>query len=214
VRALRGVITRQKAAGRAIVKPLETVIADGYEEAATLRRNGYVAEADARVRMLKDIENATVDFRTFRTEDEAALRSGKSTAWFRARFPQWLAQNLARYNPLKPKAARVPLDRDPDEGERRGRARRGSSGSAGDDGESVVSSGSREEEAREAPRQPRPPRRSRSRVHHARRRARARPAPSARPHRAHALVARDQRREGRGRGLRRDVLRHALARDA
>jgi hypothetical protein len=85
------------------VKPLETVIADGYEEAAVLRRNGLVAEADARVRMLKDIENATVDFRTFRTEDEAALRSGKSTAWFRARFPQWLAQNLARYNPLKPR---------------------------------------------------------------------------------------------------------------
>jgi hypothetical protein len=79
------------------------VLADAHEEAATLRRNGYIAEADARERMLREIENATVDFRTWRGEIEAALRSGKSEAWFRSRFPQWLAQGLARYNPLKPK---------------------------------------------------------------------------------------------------------------
>lgn len=85
------------------MKPIECVLADAHEEAATLRRNGYIAEADARERMLREIENATISYRSWRTEGEAALASGKSEAWFRQRFPQWLAQDLARYNPLKPR---------------------------------------------------------------------------------------------------------------
>lgn len=85
------------------MRPLEVVLATAHEEAEILKRNGHVAEAEARRRLLADIESSAVDYLKWLTESEAALRSGKSPAWFRQRFPQWLAQNLARHDELKPK---------------------------------------------------------------------------------------------------------------
>ncbi|HEY2377617.1 MAG TPA: hypothetical protein VGH98_16680 [Gemmatimonadaceae bacterium] len=81
------------------MKTLEEVLRDHHAEAAMLRRNGYVAEADARERMLREIENASGEYREFLSEGEASLRSGKSVAWFRSRFDAWTERGLARYNP-------------------------------------------------------------------------------------------------------------------
>ncbi|HKW09731.1 MAG TPA: hypothetical protein VJO33_05080 [Gemmatimonadaceae bacterium] len=85
------------------MRQLETVLATAHEECKILERNGHVAQAQALARLLNDIETATIDYRKWLTEGECALRSGKSEAWFRARFPQWLAQGLAGHDPLKPK---------------------------------------------------------------------------------------------------------------
>ncbi|HEY7233881.1 MAG TPA: hypothetical protein VH539_07005 [Gemmatimonadaceae bacterium] len=85
------------------MKPLENVLDEAHKEADVLKRNGLVAEAAARERVLRDIENATVEWRNWLTEDAAALRSGKSANWFRVRFPQWETQDLARLNPERPR---------------------------------------------------------------------------------------------------------------
>lgn len=76
---------------------LDTVLADLRGEAAVLRRAGHREQADAYERFASLVADATEDFRTFLTEPQAALRSGKSQAWLRSRFAGWLADGNARH---------------------------------------------------------------------------------------------------------------------
>lgn len=75
---------------------LDQVLADMRGEAAVLRRAGHREQADAYERFAALVADATEDYRTFLTEPQAALRSGKSRDWLRARFAGWLADGNAR----------------------------------------------------------------------------------------------------------------------
>jgi hypothetical protein len=81
------------------MKPLEEVLREAHEEARVLARAGAAISVTRFEHWLQQIENSTIDFREFMSENHATLRSGKSVAWFRSRFDDWRAQGLARYNP-------------------------------------------------------------------------------------------------------------------
>ena len=85
------------------MESITDVIADERGQAAVLRHNGYVREADARERLLDRVARAAAPFTDWLSEKEAVLRSGHSAEWHRARFPQLLAQGLARIHPERPR---------------------------------------------------------------------------------------------------------------
>lgn len=78
------------------MKPLEQVIADRREDAAALRRNGFVREADLLESFAADVTRAAESWMRWLSEDEAVLRSDHRASWFRARFAAWEEEGLAR----------------------------------------------------------------------------------------------------------------------
>lgn len=78
------------------MKPIETVIADLRDEAAVLRRNGHVAQADTIDRVLDEVRAAARDFLEWISEGEAQLRSGRGADYFRTRRPTWEEDGLAK----------------------------------------------------------------------------------------------------------------------
>lgn len=81
---------------------LEEAIASEREDAAVLRRKGFVADAERIERVLERVARAAEPFTEWLSEREAALRSGRSTDWLRAQFPGLQAQGLARFGQARP----------------------------------------------------------------------------------------------------------------
>ncbi len=79
-----------------MAETLEQILADYREEAQVLRKHGARDVADAIERVCGDVASSSEDFTRWLSEKEAALRSNHGEAWFRKRFPQWLAEGNAR----------------------------------------------------------------------------------------------------------------------
>lgn len=75
---------------------LEQVIADARGEAAILRKNGDERGAEIIERLMDAVAHAAADYIVWLNEHEAELRSGRTVAWLRARFPEWERQGHAR----------------------------------------------------------------------------------------------------------------------
>ena len=75
---------------------LEQVLADGRDEAAVLRRNGHVAQAETLSRFIDAVLESAEDYLTWLSEGEARLRSGHSVEWLRGRFAGLQSQGLAK----------------------------------------------------------------------------------------------------------------------
>ena len=75
---------------------LEQVLADLREEATILRANGHAAQAATLLRAVQQVADACPDYLRWLSEAEAVLRSGKSAAWLRARYPEWEQMGHAR----------------------------------------------------------------------------------------------------------------------
>jgi hypothetical protein len=86
-----------------MTEPLETVLADAKSELPVMDRTRGVWTAKDVEKFVERVEQATFNYRTFVTEKAAAARSGKSTAWFRARFAAWEREGNARLNPTNPR---------------------------------------------------------------------------------------------------------------
>jgi hypothetical protein len=78
---------------------LDQVIADAREDAATFRRYGDEARAQAIESLCDNVAQAAEPFTVWLSEAKATLRSGHSAPWLRARFPRWASEGLARWNP-------------------------------------------------------------------------------------------------------------------
>lgn len=78
------------------MKPLEQVIADWRGDAAVLRRNGQPRLAEILERCADEATVGAERYLVWLTEAEARLRSKKSRAWLRERFPAWQEQGDAR----------------------------------------------------------------------------------------------------------------------
>lgn len=74
---------------------LESVVAAWMADAEVLRRHGQELQADTIVALCAQIERATEDFRTFLSEGDARLRSGRGLTFFRSRFAEWQAAGHA-----------------------------------------------------------------------------------------------------------------------
>lgn len=75
---------------------LEEVLADWRGQAAVLRHNGHKAQADSIEAVCEDVARAAEDYLRWLSEENACLRSGKSAAWLRKRYPEWERQGHAR----------------------------------------------------------------------------------------------------------------------
>ncbi len=84
-----------------MAETLEQVLADEREDAAVLRRNRHTHEADIIERICARVSMAARDWMEFISERDAQLRSNKSVAWLRTRFPMWEREGLARHHPDK-----------------------------------------------------------------------------------------------------------------
>lgn len=109
-----------------MIRPLEQVIADHAEEAQVLERTGHAGDAQLIRRILDNVRNASIDYLTWLTEGEAQIRSNRSVAWLRARFPEWQRAGHARFNPERPRqrqfrALIVPLAANPSAAREAGR---------------------------------------------------------------------------------------------
>jgi hypothetical protein len=80
---------------------LETVLADAREDAQALRRHGHKHDAELIEALCDKVQAAAYEYLNWLTEGEAKLRSGHSSEYLRARFPQWLEQGLARWDGKK-----------------------------------------------------------------------------------------------------------------
>ena len=74
---------------------LNQVIANERGNAAVLRAKGHGHDADLIEGVLDVVARVTLDYRTFVSEADAALRSGKTAESFRKRFTGWLELGLA-----------------------------------------------------------------------------------------------------------------------
>lgn len=75
---------------------LDTVLARWRTDAAALRRNGEPAKAAVLERCAEETETAAAEWLTWLSEEEAAIRSGRSVTWLRARYRDWQPQGHAR----------------------------------------------------------------------------------------------------------------------
>lgn len=75
---------------------LDHVVARWRSDAAALRRNGEPAKAVLLERCADETETAAAEWLTWLSEEEAALRSGRSVAWLRARYRDWHPQGHAK----------------------------------------------------------------------------------------------------------------------
>jgi hypothetical protein len=74
---------------------LEQVLASAEAEAAVLRLNGHVQQADSVVRLAQAVRTAAADYLDWITEGAARLRSGRGEDYFKARRDSWAEQGLA-----------------------------------------------------------------------------------------------------------------------
>lgn len=80
-------------------RTLEQVLADLRGDAAVLRRNGHVHDAELLERTCDQVAEAAHEYVTHLSEGEAMLRSSHSREWLRSRFPEWEAQGNAWRDP-------------------------------------------------------------------------------------------------------------------
>lgn len=80
---------------------LEKVLEAEHARVDALRSCGHAREADNIARILRDVENATVDLRRWLSEAEAMLRSSRSREWLRANFAVWSQAGHARQHPTR-----------------------------------------------------------------------------------------------------------------
>lgn len=92
-------------------RSLEQVLADHRGEAAVLRANGHKLQAESIERVCDDVARSQRDYLDWMEEGEAISRSGKSAEWFRSRFPDWEAQNLAEWRHKKRYYRRIVVPR-------------------------------------------------------------------------------------------------------
>lgn len=81
------------------MKSLEQVLADWRGELPVLRKHGQTALADAIEKFASEVATAAEPYLAWIPESDAAIRSNHRGEWFRARFPGWERQGLARYAP-------------------------------------------------------------------------------------------------------------------
>lgn len=86
------------------MKSLEQVLADWREELPVLRKHGQHALADAIERFADEVADATEEYRSWLSERDAILKSGKKAPWLRNHFPAWERQGLARWDPSDKRA--------------------------------------------------------------------------------------------------------------
>jgi hypothetical protein len=79
-----------------VSRSLEQALADWRGDAAVLRRQGHIAQADLIDRLCSDVLQAAEDYLTWVSEDDAMIRTGHSKAWLRSRFPGWVEQGIAK----------------------------------------------------------------------------------------------------------------------
>lgn len=84
---------------RAEARTIEEVLASWREDAAVLRRTGHDHDAELLDRVLTDVARATEAFRTWLSEADARLQSGRGRDYFRARRAEWAAAGHARRGP-------------------------------------------------------------------------------------------------------------------
>jgi len=77
-------------------RTLEQLLADWRGDAQVLRRQGHGCEAEQIERFADDVTRLAEDYLRWLSEDEARLRSGRSLAWLRSRFPEWERAGHAR----------------------------------------------------------------------------------------------------------------------
>lgn len=75
---------------------LAQVLADWREKAAILRANGHKAQGDSIDAVVDDVAGAAEEYLRWMSEENAVLRSGRSVAWLRRRFPAWERAGHAR----------------------------------------------------------------------------------------------------------------------
>jgi hypothetical protein len=83
------------------VTPLEEVLANWAERASTLRLCGHPSQAEMVDAIVDEVRASAEDWLTWLHEDDAVLRSGRSHDWFRHRFADWAARDLARQDGRK-----------------------------------------------------------------------------------------------------------------
>lgn len=79
-----------------MTETLEQVLADERGDAAVLRRQGHVHQAEQLERICDRVSAAAEEFLRFLSEPQARSRSNKSTEWLRGRFAEWSAQGHAK----------------------------------------------------------------------------------------------------------------------
>lgn len=75
---------------------LEDVIADERGQAAVLRMKGHAHDAELVERLCDRIAAAAVDHVTWISEADATMRSGNTSSYLRARYPELEAAGLAK----------------------------------------------------------------------------------------------------------------------
>lgn len=74
---------------------LEDVLSDARQKIPVFKKGGGFAVAEVLEEFVTRVSQTTHDYRTFVSEKEAIIRSGKSLAWLRDRFPEWKRQGNA-----------------------------------------------------------------------------------------------------------------------
>jgi hypothetical protein len=97
----------------------EEVLASIREDAAVARRLGHEHDAKLLEQTAARFASSIDEYLTWISEADARIRSAHAPAWFRARFPEWERQGLARWNPKRPRerqyrAIAVPIAPDAD----------------------------------------------------------------------------------------------------
>jgi hypothetical protein len=71
------------------VKALEQVLADWLENAQAARRIDQPHDAELIERVIREVQEATEDYRHELSEEAAMNRSGRTREWLRARWREW-----------------------------------------------------------------------------------------------------------------------------
>jgi len=79
-----------------VADQLEQVLADARERAAILKHEGHPVQARSIEDFADRVASAAEDYLRWLSEDDAALRSGRSASWLRSRFAEWERQGHAR----------------------------------------------------------------------------------------------------------------------
>jgi hypothetical protein len=74
------------------------VLSDADEEATILESNGASFSVKRVRELLADVRSAAEEWLTWLSETDTAIRSGKSEAWWRARFETMRRDGHARWN--------------------------------------------------------------------------------------------------------------------
>jgi len=79
------------------MRRLEDVLAAWRSDAVVLHRHGDTRLAEQIEQFASDVESVTEDYRTWLSDSDARLRSGKSVSWLRNYFPEWERLGLAKF---------------------------------------------------------------------------------------------------------------------